>query len=220
MAEQGSGAELPLEEPGLWVEQVSKRDWPAGRPALFLDRDGTVIRDTGYPDDPGLVTLRDDMLPAIRAANRTRIPVVVVTNQSGIGRGYFGWPVFAAVNRRVLELLAEKGCSVDLVIACAYHEAGRPPYAADAHPMRKPAPGMFLRAAELLGLDLARSVVVGDKQDDMEAGRRAGLAGGWLVEGAPHATPDFPILTLTEKRERQELLSAIVAMSAHQGKAT
>ena len=99
----------PLEEPGLWVERIGDRVFPTGTPALFLDRDGTINVDTGYPNDPAEIVLRDDIAPAIAAANRAGIPVIIVTNQSGIARGYFGWSEFAAVNGRVLELLGERG---------------------------------------------------------------------------------------------------------------
>jgi D-glycero-D-manno-heptose 1,7-bisphosphate phosphatase len=186
-------AGLPLEAPGLWVERVGDRAWPAGRPALFLDRDGTINVDTGYPDDPALLELRHEIVPVVTAANAAGMPVVIATNQSGIARGYFGWPEFAAVNRRVLDLLGGQGGFVDLVIACAYHDEGRAPFAAANHLMRKPNPGMLLRAAELLGLDLSRSIVVGDKPADMEAGMRAGLAAGWLVGGGAAEMAGFPV---------------------------
>ncbi len=211
--EPGSARCLPLEGPGLWVERIGRRDWPAGKPALFLDRDGTINVDTGYPSDPDQVQLRDGIVPVIRAANVAGIPVVVATNQSGIARGYFGWSAFAAVNRRVLQLLGERDCRVDLVIACAYHHAGRSPYAASNHPMRKPNPGMLLRAAELLELDLARSIVVGDKPADMEAGRLAGLAAGWLVGGAV-PIPGFPVGSMRDARGMRQLLSQIAGMAA------
>jgi D-glycero-D-manno-heptose 1,7-bisphosphate phosphatase len=204
-------AGLSLEAPGLWVERIGDRAWPAGRPALFLDRDGTINVDTGYPSDPALVVLRQQIVPVVKAANATDIPVVIATNQSGIARGYFGWPEFAAVNRRVLDLLAGQGCSVDLVIACAYHEEGRPPLRAKDHPMRKPNPGMLLRAGELLGLDLARSIVVGDKPADIEAGRRAGLAAGWLVGDEMMGFAGFPVNQLRGLEDRRALLEAIGA---------
>jgi len=213
MADESGAAGLPLEEPGLWVERTGRRDWPPGRPAVFLDRDGTINVDTGYPRDAGQVELRDEIVPVIRAANLAGLPVVVATNQSGIARGYFGWTAFAAVNRRVLDLLGERDCRVDLVIACAYHHAGRPPYAAADHPMRKPGPGMFLRAAELLGLDLSRSIVVGDNPQDMEAGRLAGLAAGWMVGSsvAVAPSPGFPVGSM---RDAGQLLGQIAAMAA------
>ncbi|MFE0014835.1 HAD family hydrolase [Mesorhizobium sp. NPDC059054] len=156
---------------------------------MFLDRDGTINVDTGYPSDPRQVVLRTEILPVIQAANRTGWPVVVVTNQSGIARGYFGWEAFGAVNGRVLELLGERDCFVDLVLACAYHEAGEGALGADDHPMRKPNPGMLLMAAELLSADLGASIMVGDKDADIEAGRRAGLSRLFLV-GKAHAAAE------------------------------
>lgn len=174
-------APYPLEEPGLWVEGIGEKDFPERCPVLFLDRDGTINVDTGYPSDPEQVVLREEIVPVIQAANQAGWPVVVVTNQSGIARGYFGWDVFAAVNHRVLELLGEKSCSVDMVLACAYHEAGTGVFGAGDHPMRKPNPGMLLRAAQILGADIPGSIMVGDKHADVEAGRRAGLSRLFLV---------------------------------------
>jgi D-glycero-D-manno-heptose 1,7-bisphosphate phosphatase len=172
---------FPLEAPGLWVERIGATSFPAGLPALFLDRDGTINVDTGYPSDPAVIVLRDQIVPVIRAANRSGLPVVVVTNQSGIARGFFGWADFAAVNSRVLDLLAERECCVDMVVACAYHEAGSGVLGEVDHPMRKPNPGMLLRAAEILALDLQKSLMVGDKPSDIEAGRGARLTRLFLV---------------------------------------
>ncbi|CAN7393664.1 HAD family hydrolase [Mesorhizobium sp. LjRoot246] len=204
----------PLTEPGLWVERVGSRVFPAGRPALFLDRDGTINIDTDYPDDPAEMVLREDIAAAIAAANRAGIPVIIVTNQSGIARGYSGWGDFAAVNGRVLELLAGEGASVDMVVACAYHEAGTGPLAVADHPMRKPNPGMLLEAGNRLGLDLQRSLIVGDKKADMEAGQRAGLSQGWLVDGQAAAQPGFTVRPWRERDDFDGLLAAIAALGA------
>ncbi|MBZ9880914.1 HAD family hydrolase [Mesorhizobium sp. CA10] len=200
---------FPLAELGLWVERTTARSFPAGPPALFLDRDGTINVDTGYPDDPATVVLRDGIAPVIEAANERGIPVVVVTNQSGIARGYFGWDAFARVNGRVLELLAEKNAFVDMVLACAYHEAGRGALAVADHPMRKPNPGMLLEAGRRLGLDLSRSLIVGDKPADMEAGQRAGLARGWLVDGEGSTIGGFSVSPLRGATDLEGLLAAI-----------
>lgn len=183
MADTGASGPYPLAEPGLWVERVGSRVFPAGTPALFLDRDGTINVDTGYPDDPADIVLRPEMLPVIRTANIVGLPAIIVSNQSGIARGYFGWPEFAAVNTRLLALLEAEQCRIDMVLACAYHSSGTGELAIGDHPMRKPNPGMLLRARDLLGVDVGRSIIVGDKADDMEAGRRGGLLEGWLVGG-------------------------------------
>ena len=203
------GTAHPLTEPGVWVERIGDRVFPGRLPALFLDRDGTINVDTDYPSNPAEIVLRDDIVPAIAAANRAGIPVVVVTNQSGIARGYFGWNVFADVNGRVLELLRDQGVFVDMVLACAYHEAGVGSLALADHPMRKPNPGMLIEAAKRLDLDLRRSLIVGDKLADMQAGRRAGLAQGWLVDGEAAVQSGFAIMPLHDGSDLVGLLAAI-----------
>lgn len=203
-----------MTEPGLWVERIGGRVFPARSPALFLDRDGTINVDTDYPSDPAEIELRQQMLPAIAAANRAGIPVVMVTNQSGVARGYFGWDVFAAVNGRVLDLLRGQGVSVDMVLACAYHEAGVGPLAVADHPMRKPNPGMLIEAGRRLDLDLQRSLMVGDKLADMQAGQRAGLAQGWLVDGEAAFQPGFAIRRLHDDHDLGGLLAAIDALGS------
>jgi len=115
------------------------------------------------------------------AANRLGIPVVVVTNQGGIGLGHFGWAEFAAVQDRLLDLLAAKGAHVDGVFASPFHPRATGPFAHPDHPSRKPNPGMLLAAADWLAIDLARSWIVGDHARDLEAAKRAGLAGGLHV---------------------------------------
>ncbi|BCG78828.1 D-glycero-beta-D-manno-heptose 1,7-bisphosphate 7-phosphatase [Mesorhizobium sp. 113-3-3] len=207
-----TGTPNKLTEPGLWVERIGGRALPPHLPALFLDRDGTINVDTDYPSDPAEIVLRPQMLPAIAAANRAGIPVVVVTNQSGIARGYFDWSAFAAVNGRVLELLADQGVFVDMVLACAYHEAGVGPLAISDHPMRKPNPGMLAEAGNRLALDLQRSLIVGDKLADMQAGKRAGLAQGWLVDGEAAVQPGFAIRPLRDSGDLGDLIAAIEAL--------
>ncbi|PAQ11365.1 D-glycero-alpha-D-manno-heptose-1,7-bisphosphate 7-phosphatase [Mesorhizobium temperatum] len=205
----------PLEEPGLWVERIASSVFPAGTPALFLDRDGTINVDSGYPSDPADIVLRPEMLPVIRTANIAGLPAIVVSNQSGIARGYLGWPDFAAVNARLLALLEAQGCRIDLVLACAYHSSGTGELAADDHPMRKPNPGMLLRARDLLGVDISRSIIVGDKADDMEAGRRAGLCEGWLVRGRFNRTSGDGMFTtrkLTTGHDHSKLCGAIAEL--------
>lgn len=200
---------LPLVGPGLWIERIGNRIFPGGRPALFLDRDGTINVDTGYPDNPADMVLRDDVASVVGAANRRGIPVVIVTNQSGIARGYFDWAAFGSVNRRVLDLLADENAFVDMVLACAYHEKGSGPLAIADHPMRKPNPGMLIEAAARLDLDLGRSLIVGDKMADMEAGQRAGLGRGWLVDGEASNRAGFAIRPLRGAEDLDGLLSAI-----------
>lgn len=195
-----------LDDDGVWCQVLrpeAAASW-RGRPALFLDRDGVVVEEVGYLHRPDEVRLIPGAAPLIAAANRAGLPVAVITNQSGIGRGYYGWPEFQATQARISADLAAEGAVLDVVLACPFHPAGQPPYRHPVHPCRKPRPGMILRAAERLGLDLAGSWIVGDRAIDLEAGRAAGLAGGVQVltgHGAAErdaalglATDRFPVL--------------------------
>ena len=144
------------------------------KPAVFLDRDGTLNEEVDYLSDPEALALIPGAGAAVARLNARGIPVVVVTNQSGIGRGKYGWTEFAAVMARMADLLALEGARIDAVYASPHHELGLGEYGVVDHPDRKPNPGMLLRGAEEHGLDLARSWMVGDKAIDLEAGRRAG----------------------------------------------
>jgi D-glycero-D-manno-heptose 1,7-bisphosphate phosphatase len=167
---------------GVWCQTMSPAErGQRPRPALFLDRDGVINEDVGYLHHTEDVRLIGGAAEAITAANRLDFPVVVVTNQGGIGLGYFGWAEFAAVQDRLLELLAAKRAHVDGVFASPYHPRATGAYAHPNHPSRKPNPGMLLAAAEWLSIDLGRSWMVGDHARDMEAAKKAGLAGGMHV---------------------------------------
>jgi D-glycero-D-manno-heptose 1,7-bisphosphate phosphatase len=144
------------------------------RPAIFLDRDGTLNEEVDYLSDPDQLALIPGAAAAVARLNARGIPVVVVTNQSGIGRGKYGWQDFAAVMSRMEGLLAQEHARIDAVYASPHHEKGLGEYGVADHPERKPNPGMLTRAAEEHDLDLTRSWMVGDKAIDLEAGRRAG----------------------------------------------
>jgi len=144
------------------------------RAAIFLDRDGTLNEEVDYLSDPEQMVLIPGAAASVARLNARDIPVVVVTNQSGIGRGRFRWEDFAAVMDRMTDLLAQEQARVDAVYVAPHHAHGQGEYAATDHPDRKPNPGMLRRAAEEHGLDLSRSWMVGDKAIDLEAGRRAG----------------------------------------------
>jgi histidinol-phosphate phosphatase family protein len=139
----------------------------ARSPAVFLDRDGTVIHDTDYPRDPADVTLIPGAAEALDELARAGYRPVIVSNQSGIGRGLVTEAEAAAVHERFLGLLSSLGVRIAGSYFC--------PHAPDEGcGCRKPSPELLLRAAEELDLDLSRSVMVGDKDSDVEAGRRAG----------------------------------------------
>lgn len=137
------------------------------RPGILIDRDGTLIEDRGYLADPAGVRLLPGVAAAIAAVNRARVPIAIVSNQSGIGRGYFTEGDRAAVERRVQEVLAAAGACLDGLYHCP-HAPGV------GCRCRKPAPGMAEQAAAELGLDLTRSFVIGDKRADVALGRAIG----------------------------------------------
>ena len=139
-------------------------------PALFVDRDGTVIEDPGYIADPDKVSLIAGAAAALRAFRDAGYALILVTNQSGIGRGLYRWSDYEAVAARFRELLAAEGIVFDAELAC-----GHSPEEGAACGWRKPAPGMIREAADRLQLDLARSVMAGDKLSDLEAGAAAGI---------------------------------------------
>ncbi len=144
------------------------------RPAVFLDRDGTINVEVDHLCRVEDVALIPGAAAAIARLNARGIPVVVVTNQCGIGRGRFGWSEYEAVMARIRALLGEAGARWDASYAAPHHPEGRGEYAHPDHPDRKPNPGMLQRAAEAHGLDLARSWMIGDKDIDLLAGRNAG----------------------------------------------
>ncbi|MBV9773562.1 MAG: HAD family hydrolase, partial [Gemmatimonadetes bacterium] len=133
---------------------------PHLKPAVFLDRDGTVIHDAEYLSDPAGVRLMPGAGEAVARLNRAGIPVVLVTNQSGIGRGYFTEADFRAVQARLAEVLAAAGARLDAVYYCPHGPD-------DGCDCRKPALGLWLRAAREMGLDLERSWYVGDRARDL-----------------------------------------------------
>jgi D-glycero-D-manno-heptose 1,7-bisphosphate phosphatase len=166
---------------GVWRDVAAARRTTRGRPALFLDRDGVVVDYVAFLHRPEEVSLIDGIARLIGAARQAGAPVVVVTNQSGVGRGYYGWDDFAAVQDEIRARLAALGAGLDAVFACPFHGDAKPPYRHGDHPARKPNPGMLVSAAELLGTDLPRSWMIGDRALDVMAARNAGLAGGLLL---------------------------------------
>lgn len=170
-----------LVQPLVWEQRLHPvRE--TQRPALFLDRDGVINVDTGYLSDPSDVCVNAWAATLIRCANALELQVVVVTNQSGVGRGYYTWQDFWRVQQRIASDLAAAGARLDLVLASASDPGSDDAASVAARPMRKPNPGMILRAAEVLPIDLGRSILVGDRGSDLAAAARAGLAEAWLVQ--------------------------------------
>ncbi len=140
---------------------------PRGRPALFLDRDGTIIEDTGYLHEPRSVRLIDGCAEALRVAAAGGLMLVLVSNQSGLAQGLITTAQARSVHDEVIRSLAEEGVRLD---GCYYCPHGPD----DRCTCRKPAAGLLLRAAADLGIDLASSYMIGDEIRDAQAGHAVG----------------------------------------------
>jgi D-glycero-D-manno-heptose 1,7-bisphosphate phosphatase len=152
------------------------------RPALFLDRDGIVIEDVGYIDDPNQVRLKPEVLPLIEKAQSRNWAVVIVTNQSGLGRGLYGFKTYDRINQEMLKQLAYRGLYVDRVELAPYFEDSDRAFGLMRSSLRKPRPGMFFDVADELGIDLGKSWMIGDRATDLIAAGIAGLEKGFLVK--------------------------------------
>lgn len=148
------------------------------RPALFLDRDGVLNEDMGYVARWEDFRWIEGAREAVAAFNDAGWLVIVVTNQSGIGRGYYTEEAMHALHARMAEDLAAAGGRVDAIYFAPHHpEAAVGAYREPDPPDRKPNPGMILKALSEWPIDRERSVLVGDKVSDMEAAARAGIRG-------------------------------------------
>jgi len=142
--------------------------------AVFLDRDGTIIEDVGYLDDCSKIKFLPRVSEAIKLLNKSGFKVIIVTNQSGVARGYFTEDTVKEINRYTQESLAKRGAFIDKIYYCPHHVEGTiEEYRKDCN-WRKPNPGMIEEAAREFEIDLENSFVIGDKSIDIEAGRRAG----------------------------------------------
>src|SRR3954468_3474211 len=175
------------------------------RPAVFFDRDNTLIASDGYLGDPAKVSLIPGAADAIARVRGLGFAVVVFSNQSGVARGMFSEEDVQAVNSRMDELLIAEnpGAVIDRHEFCPFHPEGTVDVYARESDRRKPRPGMILSAAEKLALDLTRSWVIGDAGRDIAAGKAAGcrailftdtsLARSPAANEAPAVEPDYTV---------------------------
>ncbi|SEM78350.1 D-alpha,beta-D-heptose 1,7-bisphosphate phosphatase [Syntrophus gentianae] len=161
-------------------------------PAIFLDRDGTLIEEVGYLDRLERLKLFPDSARAIRLINSSGMKAVVATNQSGIARGYFTESVVEMLNDHLQKLLQAQGAQIDRFYYCPHHPTEGLGVYRIACTCRKPEAGMLRQAAEDMNLDLSRSYLIGDKPTDIEAASRAGIKSVLIRSGhLPGQSPDL-----------------------------
>ncbi|NPB09156.1 MAG: D-glycero-beta-D-manno-heptose 1,7-bisphosphate 7-phosphatase [Thermodesulfobacteria bacterium] len=146
------------------------------KPVVFLDRDGTIIEEVGYLRRPEEVKLLPRVPEALRLLKEAGLALVVITNQSGIARGYFDEETLARIHERLKELLAEHGVELDGIYYCPHHPE-------EGCSCRKPKTGLAERAAKELGLDLKRAFVVGDRDVDVALGKNLGATSVLVLTG-------------------------------------
>lgn len=181
----------------------------ASRPAVFLDKDGTLIKNVPYNVDPARIELTADAAAGLRRLTSMGFELVVATNQTGVALGYFDETALRAVYHRLQHILQAHDVRLLDFRACPHAPASD---ARDGCLCRKPRPGMLLRAAAEHGLDLSRSWMIGDSLDDVEAGRRAGCQAIFFDVGletewrlTPIRTPELRATTLLQAAELIEL---------------
>jgi D,D-heptose 1,7-bisphosphate phosphatase len=145
--------------------------------AVFMDRDGTINEEVGYLSKLNQLKIFSSTFEAIRIINESGMKAVVITNQSGVARGFFDEDFVNAVHARINEMLQEEGAFIDRFYYCPHHPTeGNGVYKIDCG-CRKPEPGMFLKAAEDMDINLASSYMIGDMPKDIQAARSAGVKG-------------------------------------------
>ncbi len=153
------------------------------RPAVFIDRDGTISEEVGYVNHPSRFKLYPYSFEAVKLLNNNNWLAIVVTNQAGVARGYFSEDVVKEIHGRLDEMMIDASARLDAIYYCAHHPTvGEPPYRLDCT-CRKPKAGLIERAATDFDIDLATSWMVGDRYGDIELARNAGLKSAFVLSG-------------------------------------
>lgn len=153
------------------------------QPAVFLDRDGTINEQMGYINHISRFVLLPGVARAIRKLNKQKIPVVVVSNQSGLARGYFPASLLDEVNQKMEQQLAAEGAHIDGLYICPHHPEAKEEKYREICNCRKPKIGLLKQAAEDLDLDLTQSFIVGDRWSDLKCGAAAGATSILVLTG-------------------------------------
>ena len=167
------------------------QSFPEARPAVFFDRDGVLNTDKGYVYKETDFEWTHTAKEAVGLANAKGYLAIVITNQSGIARGYYTIADMDRLHQWMNTELARVGARIDAFYACPYHDEGnQPEFIVSNHPDRKPNPGMILRAAAEHNINLGKSFLIGDKPSDIEAANRAGVASVLFSGGDLYAALD------------------------------
>jgi D-glycero-D-manno-heptose 1,7-bisphosphate phosphatase len=154
-----------------------------GRAGVFVDRDGTLNEEVGYLDHPDRCVLLPRSADAVRILNEAGLVTILISNQSGVARGYFPERRVGEVHGRLAALLAAEGARFDAIYYCPHHPDFGPPGLRGPCACRKPGTGMIERGVSEFGLDPARSYVVGDKLSDVACAKAAGATGILVLTG-------------------------------------
>lgn len=171
------------------------------RPAVFLDRDGTINEEVGYVNHLCRFWLLPGVANAIKMLNENGFYVIVVTNQSGVARGYFSEELVHIIHNRMCDLLKAEGARVDKIYYCPHHPTVGPPEYRRECECRKPKIGMIRQAAAELPIDLSHSYVIGDRIKDIYFGHNAGLKSILVLTGYGRGEYEFQRHTWKESPE-------------------
>lgn len=167
-------------------------------PALFLDRDGVVNVDDGYINSFSRIIFNDAIFKIARFFKQKHYKIIVVTNQSGIGRGFITTDQYEEISALILKKFDDENCSIDLILTATVNpeDFTAPP---EEKYIRKPNPGMIFKAKSVLDLDLSRSILIGDNVSDMQAGESAGIPNLYLVNNSAALSDYFESYTNLEE---------------------
>ncbi len=173
--------------------------------AVFLDRDGTIIEDVGYLNNPENIKFIPGSISAIKKLNEAGYKIVIITNQAGVARGLIREDILQTIDKTINKHILSNGAHIDAIYYCPHHpEHGVYPYKQDCE-CRKPNPGMLKKAASDLELDMKNSFVIGDKWSDVEVGKNMELKTALVLTGKGKnqkekltAKPDFIAKNLAE----------------------
>ena len=186
-------------------------------PAIFLDRDGTINEEMGYINHPDRFIVFPYVAESIRIFNSLGFVVVVVTNQSGIARGYFPESMVLELHERLLHMMKENGAKIDAIYYCPHHPVeGSGQYRQNCE-CRKPKPGMIVQAQKELNIDLQKSYMIGDRYKDVEFAKKVGVKSGMVMTGYGKGEYEFqrsqwiftPDLVGTDLLQMASLIKAI-----------